>query len=60
MRGADAAVIVTEWDQFRGLDLARIAKALAKPILVDLRNVYRASEAAKHGLAYTGVGVPAV
>ena len=57
VRGADAAVVVTEWDQFRGLDLGRLAKALAKPILVDLRNVYRASEAAKHGLSYTGVGV---
>ncbi len=58
VRGADAAVIVTEWDQFRGLDLGRIAKALAKPILVDLRNVYRASEAARQGLQYTGIGVP--
>src|SRR5262249_47992022 len=40
--GADAVVIVTEWEQFRALDFERLKKVMAKPVLVDLRNVYRA------------------
>ncbi len=55
--GADALVVVTEWDSFRALDLGRLARLLASPVLVDLRNVYRPADAAKAGLAYTGVGV---
>lgn len=54
--GADALVIVTEWDEFRALDLDRVAEILAQPILVDLRNIYSLEEAAQAGLAYHGIG----
>ena len=54
--GADALVIVTEWDEFRALDLDRIAAALRGKILVDLRNVYDRREAEEAGLTYYGVG----
>src|SRR6476620_686526 len=54
--GADALVIVTEWDEFRALDLDRVAAALRGKILVDLRNVYDTSEAEEAGLNYYGVG----
>jgi UDPglucose 6-dehydrogenase len=54
--GADAVVIVTEWDEFRALDLDRMASALRGKILVDLRNVYDRREAEEAGLAYYGVG----
>lgn len=54
--GADALVLVTEWDAFRALDLRRLAAAMATPILVDLRNVYNPAEAEKAGLAYHGIG----
>jgi UDP-glucose/GDP-mannose dehydrogenase family, UDP binding domain len=49
-------VIVTEWEQFRALDLARVSDLMACPVIVDLRNVYRAEEMKKHGFAYTCVG----
>ena len=54
--GADALVIVTEWDEFRALDLERIAGLLKGKILVDLRNVYDRQEAEEAGLIYYGVG----
>jgi len=54
--GADGLVIVTEWDEFRALDLARVAASLHGKILVDLRNVYDPEEAQEAGLAYYGVG----
>jgi len=54
--GADVLVIVTEWDEFRALDLDRIAASLTGKILVDLRNVYDRSEAEEAGLTYYGVG----
>jgi UDPglucose 6-dehydrogenase len=54
--GADALVIVTEWDEFRALDLERIASSMQGNILVDLRNVYDRAEAEEAGLAYFGVG----
>jgi UDPglucose 6-dehydrogenase len=55
-RGADALVIVTEWEQFRALDLRRLKDLMAKPIMVDLRNVYRPEDMAKHGFTYVSVG----
>jgi len=55
---ADALVIVTEWGQFRALDMGRLKKEMAQPIIVDLRNVYRADEIAKHGFIYESVGRP--
>jgi len=54
--GADALVIVTEWDEFRALDLEKIAGLLRGRILVDLRNVYDRDDAEEAGLAYFGIG----
>ena len=53
---ADALVIVTEWDEFRALDLDKVAASMRGKILVDLRNVYDREEAEEAGLAYHGVG----
>ena len=53
---ADAVVIVTEWEQFRALDLGRVSDLMACPVIVDLRNVYRPGDMKKHGFAYTCVG----
>jgi UDPglucose 6-dehydrogenase len=58
-KGADALVIVTEWDQFRALDLKRIKGSLAAPIIVDLRNIYRPAEMRALGFNYSGIGRPA-
>ncbi|HKP34137.1 MAG TPA: UDP-glucose/GDP-mannose dehydrogenase family protein [Sphingomicrobium sp.] len=55
-KGADALVIVTEWDEFRALDLDRIAAALRGKVLVDLRNVYDRGDAEDAGLTYYGIG----
>jgi UDPglucose 6-dehydrogenase len=54
--GADAAVIVTEWDQFRALDLTRVKAAMQQPVMVDLRNVYRPAEMQAKGFRYSSVG----
>ena len=54
--GASALVIVTEWEQFRALDFARLKKVMQRPVLVDLRNIYRPEEVARHGFAYEGIG----
>jgi len=54
--GADALVIVTEWDEFRALDLEKIAEVLRGKVLVDLRNVYDRLDAEEAGLAYYGIG----
>ena len=57
-RGAAALVIVTEWDLFRALDLARLKAALAAPVIVDLRNIYRPDDMIRNGFAYVSVGRP--
>jgi UDPglucose 6-dehydrogenase len=49
-------VIVTEWDEFRALDLDKLAGAMRGKVLVDLRNIYPRDEAEGAGLAYFGVG----
>ena len=54
--GADGVVIVTEWEQFRALDLNRMKQQMACPILVDFRNVYSSDEMERHGFFYVGVG----
>jgi UDPglucose 6-dehydrogenase len=54
--GADALVIVTEWEQFRALDLARLRRMMANPVLIDLRNIYRPDEVVSHGFHYGSVG----
>jgi UDPglucose 6-dehydrogenase len=57
-RGADAMVVVTEWAQYRALDLERLKGELAHPVLVDLRNIYRPEDMAAHGFTYESVGRP--
>jgi len=54
--GADAVVIVTEWEQFRALDLDRLKATMASPVVIDLRNIYPAHEMTKRGFVYEGVG----
>jgi UDPglucose 6-dehydrogenase len=54
--GADIAVLVTEWDAFRALDMDRVKGLMKTPAIVDLRNVYRPDEMARRGIAYTSVG----
>src|SRR5499427_5123692 len=53
---ADAAVIVTEWEQFRALDLERLRDLMACPVIVDLRNIYCPEDMKKHGFAYASIG----
>jgi UDPglucose 6-dehydrogenase len=54
--GADVLVILTEWDQFRALDLDRVKALLRRPVVVDLRNVYKPAAMAERGFAYVSVG----
>jgi UDPglucose 6-dehydrogenase len=54
--GASVLVIVTEWEQFRALDFERLKTVMAQPVLVDLRNVYRPEEIARHGFVYESIG----
>ena len=56
--GASVLVIVTEWEQFRALDFDRLKTVMAQPIVVDLRNVYRAEEIIRQGFVYESVGRP--
>jgi UDPglucose 6-dehydrogenase len=56
--GANAAVILTEWDQFRALDLERVSGLLSDRVFVDLRNIYPSGEVRSFGLAYYSVGRP--
>ncbi|HIG22231.1 UDP-glucose/GDP-mannose dehydrogenase family protein [Henriciella sp.] len=56
--GADAMVIITEWDQFRALDLDRVKSSLKSDIVVDLRNIYSPEDMAKRGFNYISVGRP--
>ena len=57
-KDADALVIVTEWEQFRALDLDRIKAEMRQPVIVDLRNVYRPEEMAELGFVYESIGRP--
>ena len=54
--GASALVIVTEWEQFRALDFKRLKSIMARPVLVDLRNIYRSEEVLRHGFSYESIG----
>jgi UDPglucose 6-dehydrogenase len=54
--GADAVVIATEWEQFRALDLARLKGMMARPVIVDLRNIYRADEMKRANFRYVAIG----
>ena len=55
-KDADALVVVTEWDEFRGLDLGKFAKTMRGKLIVDLRNVYNRADAEEAGLSYIGIG----
>ncbi len=57
--GADVLVILTEWDMFKSLDLARVKSLLKQPVLVDLRNIYRPADMVERGFNYHSVGRPA-
>jgi UDPglucose 6-dehydrogenase len=54
--GADVVVILTEWDQFRALDIDRIKGLMRQPVMVDLRNVYRPEEMRTRGFRYASIG----
>jgi UDPglucose 6-dehydrogenase len=56
LEGADALVLVTEWNEFRALDLARVGDLLRSPIIIDLRNVYQPDEMAAAGFVYHSIG----
>jgi UDPglucose 6-dehydrogenase len=59
MEGADALILLTEWNEFRGLDLGRVKGLLASPLVIDLRNIYQPQEMAAAGLSYLSIGRPA-
>jgi len=58
MKDADALVVLTEWNEFRALDLERAKKLLRRPVVVDLRNIYAPNEMVAAGFEYTGIGRP--
>jgi UDPglucose 6-dehydrogenase len=60
MEGAEGLVLLTEWNEFRLLDLGRVKELLATPLVIDLRNIYRPDEMAAAGLAYVSIGRPAM
>jgi len=55
-KGADALVLLTEWNEFRNLDLIKIRELLARPVILDLRNMYDPKKLAELGYTYSGVG----
>ena len=56
LEGADGVVILTEWNEFRALDFARVKAALKSPLMIDLRNIYRPAQMAENGFRYISVG----
>ncbi len=56
MDGADALVIVTEWNEFRALDFERVKTLLKAPVMVDLRNIYVPAQMAEAGFHYSSIG----
>jgi UDPglucose 6-dehydrogenase len=60
LEGADGVVILTEWNEFRALDLEAAKRLLKRPLMVDLRNIYRPDEMAKIGFVYVSIGRPPV
>ncbi len=55
-KGADVLVFLTEWNQFRALDMERIRKSMTSPRVADLRNIYDPSDIREMGFEYVGVG----
>jgi UDPglucose 6-dehydrogenase len=58
LEGADAVAIITEWDEFRALDLDRVKSLLKQPVMIDLRNIYRPAQMAERGFKYFSIGRP--
>lgn len=58
LEGANAAVIITEWDEFRALDISRVSQLLKDKVLIDLRNIYNAVEFEGTGISYSSIGRP--
>jgi UDPglucose 6-dehydrogenase len=58
IEGADVLLLITEWNEFRALDLPRVKGLLKRPLVVDLRNVYRPSEMVAAGFEYHSIGRP--
>jgi UDPglucose 6-dehydrogenase len=58
MAGADCVAILTEWNEFRALDLERVAGLLARPVMIDLRNIYKPAEMREAGFEYHSIGRP--
>ncbi len=56
LQGADGVVILTEWNEFRALDFVRMKALLKRPLMVDLRNIYRPAHMAAAGFTYVSVG----
>ena len=54
--GADAVVLMTEWNQYRALDLEKIRTVMKEPVFIDLRNVYEPEKLESEGFRFTGVG----
>lgn len=57
-RNADALLLVTEWEQFRALDLKRLKDEMRTPVMIDLRNIYRPADVGEHGFHYASIGRP--
>jgi UDPglucose 6-dehydrogenase len=55
-KGADALIVVTEWNEFRNLDLARIKRLMGRPVLIDGRNIYDPADMRELGFVYRGIG----
>jgi UDPglucose 6-dehydrogenase len=55
-KGADAIIVVTEWNEFKQLDLARLKRSMRRPVVVDGRNIYDPAEMRRLGFVYRGIG----
>jgi UDPglucose 6-dehydrogenase len=58
LRGADALVVLTEWQEYRVLDLARAKSLMRRPVVVDCRNLYDPARMRQHGFVYDSIGRP--
>jgi len=56
MKDADAVAILTEWNEFRALDMVKVKALLKKPVMVDLRNIYKPTEMRAAGFTYASIG----
>jgi UDPglucose 6-dehydrogenase len=56
VKDADAVILLTEWNEFRGLDLFRLADSMREPVMIDLRNLYSITDIAKTPFIYHSLG----